>query len=111
MAKWRVAPGTVNNSLHSTVEYNENMAETNWNIYQDETPYIEEVKRDRELLQSGKREMGYRKMCTIPDIVAIDLLQNHHLDIHDPQFMNDPNNLKKLKKVIQTDYPYLLVST
>ena len=59
----------------------------------------------------GARKDGYRKMATIPDIVAIKILQDHHLDLHDPSFMQDPNNLKKLKTILMSEYRDLVVNT
>jgi hypothetical protein len=50
-------------------------------------------------------------MATIPDIVAIKILQDHHLDLHDPSFMQDPNNLKKLKTILMSEYRDLVVNT
>ena len=110
MAKWRVSPGTANNSIHSEFEVNRG-EEIQWKIQQDEKPYLEEVKRDKELLNSGRAASGYRKMATIPDIVAIEMLQKHRLDIHDPSFMHEPANMKRLRYILQTEYPHLIVST
>jgi hypothetical protein len=69
-------------------------------------------------LQSGDwqavqdiRKDGYRKMATIPDIVAIKILQDHNLDLHSPEFMHDPNNMKRLKHILFTEYRDILVNT
>ena len=116
MAKWIVNPETANNAITSTVEYDNidgRGGETEWSMTQHNIDAIkEEVKRDKEMLNSGgKKEMGYRKMCTVPDVVAVEILTKHNLDIHDQFFMENPANLKRLKYIIQTEYPYLLVST
>ena len=50
-------------------------------------------------------------MATIPDIVAIKILEDHKLDLHDPTFMQDPNNLKKLKTILITEYSDLVINT
>jgi len=50
-------------------------------------------------------------MATIPDIVAIKILQDHKLDLHDPHFMSDSNNLKKLKSILITEYRDLVINT
>ncbi len=83
-----------------------------WQATQDITQYKEQAKQDRDRQEYfGRAKSGYRKMATIPDIVAIKILQEHHLDLHDPAFMKDPNNMKKLKVVLQTEYKDLLVNT
>ena len=84
----------------------------NWEAKQDVSQYIEQAKRDRDKQEHyGIRKDGYRKLATIPDIVAIKILQDHHLDLHDPSFMGDPNNLKKLKTILMSEYRDLLVNT
>ena len=110
MARWKIAPETANNSMAALADYDDTGVD--YKITQDTDFILEEVKRDREILASGgKKEMGYRKMCTIPDIVAIEMLTKHNIDVHDPLFLHDANNMKRLKYVIQTEYPHLLIST
>jgi len=85
---------------------------TEWEAKQDITDYVEHAKLEREKQDYyGIRKDGYRKLATIPDIVALDILQKHNLDLHDPHFMNDPNNLKKLKTILSSEYRDLLVNT
>jgi len=83
-----------------------------WQAIQDISKYKEAAKlqRDKEAYY-GKSNNGYRKMATIPDIVAIKILEDHKLDLHDPAFMQDPNNLKKLKKILITEYSDLVINT
>jgi len=83
-----------------------------WEAKQDITQYKENAKleRDKEAYY-GRTKNGYRKMATIPDIVAIKILQEHNLDLHDPNFMQDPNNLKKLKTILMSEYRDLVVNT
>jgi len=83
-----------------------------WQAVQDISKYKEAAKlqRDKEAYY-GKTKNGYRKMATIPDIVAIKILEDHKLDLHDPTFMQDPNNLKKLKKILITEYSDLVINT
>jgi hypothetical protein len=38
------------------------------------------------------------------------MLTKHNLDIHAPEFMDNPANLRKLKQVIESDYPLLKTS-
>jgi hypothetical protein len=83
-----------------------------WEAKQDISQYKEQAKLDREKQEHyGIRKDGYRKLATIPDIVAIDILQKYNLDLHDPAFMQDPNNLKKLKTILMTEYRDLVVNT
>ena len=77
-----------------------------WKVYQDEKPFIEQAKQERE--QARKADLGYKKACTIPDIVAIDLLHKYGLDVHDPKFMHDSDRVKKVLHIIKTEYPYLM---
>lgn len=109
MARWTVTPGTVGNNMTGAVDYDDNGS--TWEIKQDITGILEEVKRDKDLLASGKKQMGWRKAFTIPDIVAIELLSKYGMDVHSQLFMHDPDNMKKLKYIIKTEYPELLIST
>jgi len=104
MAKWKVRPGTINNSMYGEVDYTDD--ESRWKIYQDETPFIEQAKMDRET-QSSKN-MGYKKFATIPEIVAIEVLKNYGIDIHDPSFLHDVDKKAKFMSIIKQDYPHLL---
>lgn len=106
MAKWKVAPSTVNNSLAGTFEYDGSKGDSYWKIYQDERPFLEQAKLDRE--QTQKRDVGYKKFATIPEIVAIEINDRYGLDIHAPDFMHDPDKKAKLMTIIRQDFPYLL---
>ena len=80
-----------------------------WVVDQDVTHILEEAKRDRENAQyNRKRDVGYKKAFTIPDIVAIELLSKYGLDVHSQNFMNDQDALKKLFYIIKTEYPHLM---
>jgi hypothetical protein len=50
-------------------------------------------------------------MATIPDIVALKILQDHKLDLHHQHFMSNPANLTKLKKILITEYRDLVINT
>ena len=78
-----------------------------WEAKQSIDQYKEHAKNERDRQAKG----GYRKLATIPDIVAIDILQNHKLDLHDTNFMNNPANLTKLKKILMTEYRDLVINT
>jgi len=104
MAKWTVIPGTANNSLQGKIDYTD--TESRWQIYQDEKPFIEQAKLDRE--QTTKRDPGYKKFATVPDIVAIEIKEKYGLDIHAPDFMHDDSKKAKLMTIIKNDYKYLM---
>ena len=76
-------------------------------MYQDEKPFIEAAKRERE---QGKKSTnsGYKKFATIPDIVAIDIAENYGINIHDPETLHDRDKMNKFKQIISTHYKYLL---
>ena len=77
-------------------------------ITQDATPFIEQAKRDREVSGMRRRDVGYKKACTIPDIVAIDILTKHGIDVHDPMFMHNPTAVKKVMQIMRSEYPKLM---
>lgn len=74
---------------------------------QDHRAFVEQAKIDREQ-QKSMKDTGYKKACTIPDIVAIEINFKHGINIHDPTFMNDSDKLKKVLQIIRSEYPYLM---
>ena len=104
MAKWKVKPETINNSMYGEVDYTDD--ESRWQIYQDETPYIEQAKMDRETLSS--KDMGYKKFATIPDIVAIEIKEKYGIDLHAPDTMHDKDKMAKFMLIVKQEYAYLL---
>ena len=106
MAKWTITPASVNNTMQSKVDINQG-EELTWQVYQDEKPFLEQAKQDREATKK-KTDKGYQKFATIPDIVAFEISQKYHIDIHDPEFMHDQDKKAKFMTIIKTDYPHLL---
>ena len=83
-----------------------------WEAKQNIDQYKEHAKYERDRQDYfGKTKGGYRKLATIPDIVAIEILQNHKLDLHDSNFMSNPANLTKLKSILMTEYRDLVINT
>jgi hypothetical protein len=82
----------------------------NFQLEQDVSAYRDYAKesRDADELVSSKRQ--YRSFAIIPDVVAIDILTKYHLDVHSPELMSDPAQMRRLKHIIMTDYPLLLTS-
>ena len=107
MAKWKVKSKT-GGSLMGEISYDQHGSE--FKIYQDEKPFLEQAKLDRDLAAEGllKRDVGYKKFASIPDIVAIDIAEKYGLDIHDPLMMNDSEKMKRFKYIIKTEYAYLM---
>jgi len=114
MKKWDITPGIDPNdsTLRGEVYYDKGV-KANWRITQDLDPFLKQVKRERDLLADNSlaKKNHYRKFATIPDVIAIEIMENHGLDIHHPEFMKTPEEVQKLKRVIMREYPDLIVST
>ena len=83
-----------------------------WEAKQDISDYKKDAKLEREKQEYyGIRKDGYRKLATIPDIVALEILQNHNLDLHDPTFMQNPMDVQRLKAILLSEYRDLVVNT
>ncbi len=79
-------------------------------LEQNVSAYKDYAAQQRELDTIARNGRTYRSFAIIPDIVAIDILTKYGLDIHGPEFMNDPASLRKLKQIIESDYPLLKTS-
>jgi hypothetical protein len=84
--------------------------EKDFQLSQNVEAYKEYAKLQRDLDEVAPSQRTYRSYAIIPDIVAIDMLTKHGLDIHAPDFMHHPANLHKLKRLIDTEYPMLKTS-
>jgi len=80
-----------------------------WRVEGDISDTIEEVKKEREAGRNKKSH--YQKMCSIPNVVVLELNTKHNLDILDPGFMHDSALKKRLVYLLKTEYPDLLVMT
>lgn len=90
--------------------FNVKLQDKDFQLEQNVSAYREYAKQQRDLDEISYAGRRYRSYAIIPDIVAIDILTKHGLDIHAPDFMHDPTNLRKLKQVIESDYPLLKTS-
>lgn len=79
-------------------------------LEQNVAAYKDYAAQQRELDSFARNGRTYRSFAIIPDIVAIDILAKYGLDIHGTEFMSDPASLRKLKQIIETDYPLLKTS-
>ena len=107
MARWAVKPKTAGNSLAGAIDYDD--TGSNWRVYQDEKPFVDMIKEERE--NHSSRHTHVKKFATVPDIVAMEILEKYGLDLHSPMFMHDRDAMNKLKTIMITDYPHLVVST
>ena len=106
MAKWRNIHSKSGGTLKGSIEYDGAVGDSYWRLEQDETPFLEQAKRDREATQ--KKDVGYKKACTIPDIVAIEILEKYGIDIHADSFMHDSDSVRRVLQIMRTDYPHLM---
>ena len=79
-------------------------------LEQDVQAYKDYAAQQRELDSFAANGRTYRSFAIIPDIVAIDILTKYGLDIHSDTFMQEPTNVRRLKQIIETDYPLLKTS-
>lgn len=106
MAKWtNVQSKTVEYGMKGNIDYDHHGS--TWTIEQDEQPFIDQAKRDRETMKTDPVN-GMRKFATIPDIVAIEINEKYGIDIHAPSTMMDRDKMKKFKYIVATEYAYLL---
>ncbi len=80
-----------------------------WRVEGDISDTVEEVKREREA--GRNKNSHYQKMCSIPNVIVLELNTKYNLDILDPEFMHDPVLKKRLVYLLKTEYPDLLVMT
>ena len=79
-------------------------------VEQDVQPYLDAAKRSRDIVSQTGGSKSHRPFAIIPDIVAIDILNNYGLNLHASEFMTNPEDVAKLKRIIKSEYPYLLTS-
>ena len=108
MARWKDIRSATGGTLKGTIQYDKG-DDARWEFKQDETPFIDEAKRERDA-GTKKTHNSHRKFATIPDIVAIEILNLHGIDIHDPNIMKDRNKMQRFKNIIMKDYKYLVVN-
>jgi len=84
--------------------------EKDFQLEQNVSAYKDYASTQRELDSSANSSRQYRSYAILPDIVCIDILTKYGLDVHSQDFMNNPANLRRLKQIIETDYPLLKTS-
>jgi len=85
-----------------------------WVLKQDISSYVKAAKEEKKFFEENnwlKPKHHMRKFATIPDIIAIEIMQKFGLDIHHPSFQSSKEDKKKLRDIIINHYPYLMTST
>ena len=109
MAKWKNIKSATGGTISGGIEYGGAVGESSWELYQDEKPFIEQAKMERE--QNTKENIiGGKKFASIPDIVAIEVMQKYGVNIHDPEHSSCKWTMARFKQIIMKDYPYLVVN-
>jgi len=80
-----------------------------WRVEGNISDTIQDIKKEREAGRNKKSH--YQKMCSIPNVIVLELNTKYNLDILDPEFMSDPAKKKRLVYLLKTEYPDLLVMT
>ena len=106
MARWvNIKGATAPDGMSMTLDYDSD--KTNAQFYQDEKPFLEQAKMDREKVTKDNK-LGAKKFATIPDIVAIEINEKYGIDLHDPATGSDKDKMTRFKYIVRTQYPYLL---
>jgi hypothetical protein len=79
-------------------------------LEQDVSGYKEYAEQSRQADADVTSNRSYRSSFVMPDIVAVEILTKYGLNIHAPEFMEDPNNYRRLKRIVLADYPHLMTS-
>jgi hypothetical protein len=80
-----------------------------WRVEGDISSTVAEVKKEREAGRNKKSH--FQKMCSIPNVVVLELNTKYSLDILAPEFMHNPAMKKRLVYLLKTEYPDLLIMT
>ena len=105
MAKWKLNQA----GLGAEFLYDGGKGDSFWRIQQDEKPFLEQAKRDREA-QQKENNSKIRKFATIPEIVAIEINEKYGLNLHEERFLMDEDKKARFFAIMQSDYPHLIVN-
>jgi hypothetical protein len=95
------------NNKHS---FKVSTSDTDFKLEQDVSAYKQYAEQQRYLDTAAPTTRQYRSFAILPDIVCIDILTKYGLDVHSQEFMSDPVNLRRLKQIVDSDYPLLKTS-
>ena len=78
--------------------------------YEAEKPFLEKAKLEREQNANGlnKKDLGFKKFATVPDIVAIEIKNKWGIDLHDSATMHDKNKMAKFMAIFKQNYSHLM---
>lgn len=79
-------------------------------VNQDISEYLKYAKQQRDMQATYGDSSHYRSFAIIPDIVALEILTNHGINLHESEFMSNKEDVAKLKRIIKSEYPQLLTS-
>jgi hypothetical protein len=98
---------TLDGDLEGTIEFEDGLR--GYSVAQNIKPFLQEAADEKAM--GFNKKTHYRKFASIPDVVAIEILDNHGINIHDPEVTRDKWEMKKFKDIVIREYPYLIVST
>lgn len=87
-----------------------NASEKKFQVHQDVTEYLNYAKESRDKQALRGDASHYRSFAIIPDVVALEILTKHGLNLHESEFMSNKEDVAKLKRIIKSEYPNLLTS-
>lgn len=87
-----------------------NASEKKFEVHQDVTEYLNYAKESRDNQALRGDASHYRSFAIIPDVVALEILTKHGLNLHESEFMSNKEDVAKLKRIIKSEYPNLLTS-
>ena len=102
MARWVNLKGE-NSSLLGSIEYDRDGG-SQWQIKQDIQPFLDQAKHERSL---GESKSHYKKVASIPQVVAEEIKIKWGVDLYDPTFMHDQEKKAKVFALLETEYPHL----
>ena len=85
-------------------------SESQFEVHQDVSEYIKFAKESRDTQSRSGDASHYRSFAIIPDVVALEILTNHGLNLHESEFMSNPADVQRIKRIIKQEYPALLTS-
>lgn len=86
-----------------------NVRDDNFQISQNIDGFLKQAEMERSIAaEFTNPNKTYRKLATIPDIVALDIKLRYDIDIHDPDTMSNPAKMKRFRAIIKSDFPKLL---
>lgn len=107
MARWAVTPESENNTMTGTIDLNSD-GSSQWKMYQNEKPFLEKAKQERDSIGLRKKDIGFKKFATVPDIVAIEIKTKYGIDLHDPKTMSDKDMMAKFMLIFKQNYQHLM---